>query len=90
MLVGVAVSVEVEDGTIVLVNVADGVLLGVLEAVWVAVGSGVFVAVGVEYGVKVAVWVGVFDGVNVIVGGLPVNIKVPDVFHSLPIKICTS
>jgi hypothetical protein len=71
-------------------KVGDGVLLGVFEAVRVAVGSGVFVAVAVEVGVEVAAFVGVVVGVYVIVGGLPVKIKDPDVFHSLPMKTCTS
>jgi hypothetical protein len=80
--------------------VGEGVLLGVFEAGRVAVRSGVFVAVAdaveVEVNVCVGVLVGVDDGVyvivgvNVTVGGLPVKVKDPEVFHSLPIKICTS
>ena len=74
--------------------VEEGVLLGVFEAGRVAVGSGTFVAVaddvGVELGISEGVLVGVDVGVNVNVGGLPVKVKDPEDFHSLPIKICTS
>lgn len=74
--------------------VEEGGLLGVFEAGRVAVGSGAFVVVaddvGVEVGSSEGVFVGVDVGVNVIVGGLPVKVKDPEVFHSLPIKICTS
>ena len=84
--------VDVREG--VTVDVEDGVLVGVFVAGKVAVGSGVFVEVGDEVGVEDGAWVsvlvGVDVGVNVNVGGLPVNGKDLDAFHSLPIKNCTS
>ena len=74
--------------------VEEGVLLGVIDAVEVAVGSGVFVAVADGVRVEVDVFEGVIVGVNeevdVLVGGSPVKVKVPEDFHSLPTKICTS
>ena len=74
--------------------VEEGVLLGVFEAVRVAVGSGAFVAVaddvGVELGISEGVLVGVDVGVNVTVGGLPVKVKDPEDFHLSPAKIWTS
>jgi hypothetical protein len=74
--------------------VGEGVLLGVFGAVAVAVGSGVFVAVAdgvkVEVGVLVGVFVDVDEAVGVLVGGSPVKVKDPEVFHLSPMKICTS
>jgi hypothetical protein len=60
--------------------VADGT--GVREGVWDA--SGVWV--GVPEGVLVEVRVDVF----VMVGGSPVKVKDPEVFHSLPMNMRTS
>jgi hypothetical protein len=71
-----------------------GVLLGVLDAVTVAVGSGVLVAVAdgvrVEVNVFDGVIVGVNEAVDVLVGGSPVKVKDPEDFHSSPTKIWTS
>lgn len=64
-----------------------GVLLGVLEAVGVAVGSDVCVAFAggvngsVDVFAGVADAVGVVEAVGVLVGGSPVNVNVPEDFH---------
>ena len=75
-------------------EVEVGVLPGVFDAGRVAVGSGVLVPVGdgvkVEVDVSEDVIVGVSEAVDVLVGGSPVNVKDPEVFHSLPTKIWTS
>jgi hypothetical protein len=93
------VIVKVFDGVIVAgrkevpvaAAVEDGVLLGVFEAGRVIVGSGVRVTVAVEVRVAVGALEGVLLGVDVgagvTVGGVPVKIKDPEVFHLLPINI---
>lgn len=93
------VIVKVFDGVIVAgrkevpvaAAVEDGVLLGVFEAGRVIVGSGVRVTVAVEVSVAVGALEGVLLGVDVgaglTVGGVPVKIKDPEVFHLLPINI---
>ena len=93
---GVAVEVldevaeGIELGTTVFEEVAVAVLvtvlvmLGVLDAVTVAVGSGVIVDV------FVAVRMGVNDAVLVMVGASPSSTKVPLAFHSVPAKMRTS
>ena len=74
--------------------VEEGVLLGVFDAVNVAVGSGVFVAVEEGVNVEVDVFEGVIvdvdEAVGVLVGGSPVKVKVPEDFQSLPTNIWTS
>ena len=70
--------------------VEEGVLPGVFEAGRVAVGICAFVAVADEVEVEITILVGVDVGVDVTVGGLPVKVKDPEVFHLLPMKICTS
>ena len=93
------VIVKVFDGVIVAgrkevpvaAAVEEGVLLGVFEAGRVIVGSGVRVTVAVEVRVAVGALEGVLLGVDVgaglTVGGVPVKIKDPEVFHLLPINI---
>ena len=66
------------------VPVVVGMGLAVREAV--AVGGIVLVCVGVV--VPVAVGMGL--GVRVGVGGSPVRVNEPEVFHPVPMKICTS
>lgn len=101
--VGEGQRVSVGRGVRVFVGV--GVIVGVRDVVGVAVGvnvlRGVFVGSGVIVGRGVGVGgIGVTVGVGPIVrvglavargvGGCPVTTKRPELFHSLPTKICTS
>lgn len=88
--VGVRVIVRVGDGP----KVGDAVRVGVTVRVGVSVRVGLGVKVGRGVRVSVAVRVGVGVRVGVLEGAgvaaSPSRVKLPDRFHSIPTKSCTS
>ena len=96
LIVGVRDGVKEAVGVLDDVEEAMAVRLGVLEAasVRVAVADGACVAVGrlvgVRDGVLVADGTGEAVAVEVMVGGSPLRMNEPEVFHSEPMKIRTS
>ncbi len=85
-LPGLGCALEKKTSTVKGAGVEDAVADGTGEPVAVGDGAGVAVKVLVAAGLGVSV--AVACGVNV--GGSPVKAKLPEAFHSVPTKICTS